>query len=225
MQHRTALITGASQGLGFALAAQLAARDVAVVLVARRPGLLADAVEALRAAGGEAHGVAADVSDDPARIIGEATALVGPLDLLIHNASTLGPTPLRPLLDTDEAELRRVLDVNLVGPFRLTRAVAGAMALRGAGSVVFVSSDAAVEPYPTWGAYSVGKAAADHLAAIWAAELPDVRFLAVDPGEMDTAMHAAALPDADPATLRAPAESARRILALLDSGATGRRVA
>jgi len=91
--------------------------------------------------------------------------------------------------------------------------------------VLFVTSDAAVEAYPTWGAYSVSKAAADHLTAVWAAELPRLRFLAVAPGEMDTAMHPAAVPDADPASLRQPSESARRILALLDGAARGRKVA
>ncbi len=222
--HRTALITGASQGLGLALAEQLVDRGVAVALVARRPAPLLAAAESLRARG-TVHPIVADVAADPARIVDEATAALGPLDLVVHNASTLGPTPLRPLLDTDDAAFRRVLEVNLLAPFRLTRAAAGAMALRGHGTVLFVSSDAGVEAYPTWGAYGVSKAAADHLAAVWGAELPAVRFLAVDPGEMDTAMHAAAVPDADPATLRAPAESARRILALPDGAAAGREVA
>ncbi len=219
----TALITGASQGLGRELARGLARRGTKVVLVARGRAALTEAVDELRSEGLQAHGITADVGQvDPARLLGQAAALVGSLDLLVHNASTLGPTPLRTLLDTDEEALQRVLDVNLLAPFRLTRAAAGAMALRGAGTVLFVSSDAAIEAYPTWGAYSVSKAAADHLARVWAEELPALRFLAVDPGEMDTAMHAAALPDADPARLARPRDVAARILTLLDSGARGR---
>jgi NAD(P)-dependent dehydrogenase (short-subunit alcohol dehydrogenase family) len=85
------------------------------------------------------------------------------------------------------------------------------MSLRGHGTVVFISSDAAVEAYPTWGAYGISKAAGAHLMRIWAEEVPTVRFLAIDPGEMDTAMHAAAIPDADPTTLQRPVDVARRI--------------
>ena len=110
-----------------------------------------------------------------------------------------------------------MLDVNLVGPFRLTRAVAGGMALRGGGLVVHVTSDASVSAYPTWGAYGVSKAALDHLARIWAAELEGtgVRMLTLDPGEMRTAMHAEAMPDADPATLADPADVAERVAAII----------
>src|SRR6185436_11394011 len=106
---------------------------------------------------------------------------------------------------------------NLIGPFRLTKALAGAMALRGSGTIVHVSSDAAIEPYPRWGAYGISKAAQDHLARILAAELDGtgVRVLAVDPGEMDTAMHAAAMPDVDPATLARPDAIAARIVAMI----------
>ena len=110
--------------------------------------------------------------------------------------STLGPTPLRLLLDTECEDLAGVLETNLVGPFRLTKVLAGAMAIRGAGTIVHISSDAAVEPYPRWGAYGISKAAQDHLSRILAAELDGtgVRILAVDPGEVDTVMHAAAMP-------------------------------
>ena len=221
---KSALITGASKGLGRALAEALAGHGLRVVLVARGAEDLDAAVGVIRARGGHAHGIVADVgeAEAAARIVGEAVALVGPIDLLVHNASTLGPTPLRSLLDTDAHDFQRVLDVNLLGPFRLTRAVAGAMGLRGAGTVLFVSSDAAVEAYPTWGAYGVSKAAADHLAAVWAAELPSVRFLAVDPGEMDTDMHAAAVPEADRATLGRPVRAAARIVGLLFGTAEGR---
>ncbi|MBV8761157.1 MAG: SDR family oxidoreductase, partial [Deltaproteobacteria bacterium] len=121
-----------------------------------------------------------------------------------------------------------VLETNLVGPFRLTKVIAGAMALRGSGTIVHISSDAAVEAYPTWGAYGISKAAQDHLSRVLAAELAGtgVRVLAVDPGEMDTKMHADAVPDADRASLQRPADVAARLVALLGSDvASGSRIA
>jgi NAD(P)-dependent dehydrogenase (short-subunit alcohol dehydrogenase family) len=116
-------------------------------------------------------------------------------------------------LDTACEDLERVLSVNLVGPFRLAKALVGPMVLRGEGLVVHVSSDAAVSAYPRWGPYGSSKAALDHLARIWAAELEGtgVRFLGVDPGEMDTAMHADAMPDADRASLARPEDVAEKI--------------
>ncbi|APR79262.1 Oxidoreductase, short chain dehydrogenase/reductase family protein [Minicystis rosea] len=217
------LITGASRGLGAALAKELGRRGKRLALVAREEGPLAAVVDEIRAAGGEAHAIAADVGDKRAvyAIAGTAAALVGPIDVLVHNASTLGPTPLRLLLDTECEDLEQVLAVNLVGPFRLTKALAGAMALRRNGLVVHVSSDAAVSAYPRWGAYGVSKAALDHLARSWAAELEGtgVRVLSVDPGEMDTVMHAEAVPDADRRTLADPAVVARRIADMITRAA------
>jgi NAD(P)-dependent dehydrogenase (short-subunit alcohol dehydrogenase family) len=189
-------------------------------------------VAAIRGQGGRAHAVVADVADLRAAhaIAGQAAALVGPIDLLINNASTLGPSPLRLLLDTECEDLSRALEVNLVGPFRLTKAVAGSMVLRGRGTIVNVSSDAAVEAYQRWGAYGASKAALDQLSRVWAAELAGtgVRLFSIDPGEMNTAMHAEAMPEADPATLADPARVAARILRLVaDEGAvaSGGRVA
>lgn len=221
---RSALITGGSRGLGAALGRALAREGARVVLVARGEAELARVVDEISAEGGDAHGFAADVGakDDAHRIAGVAAALVGPIDLLVHDASTLGPTPLRPLLDTECEDLGRVLEVNLVGPFRLTRAVAGGMVLRGRGLVLQVTSDASVNAYPNWGAYSVSKAALDHLGRIWAAELEGsgVRVLTVDPGEMRTVMHAEAMPDADPATLADPADVAARIVSIIRGAET-----
>ena len=214
------LITGASRGLGRALAELVAARGGRVALVARDAGPLSDLVATIRAKGGIAHAIAADVADKQAshRIAGQAQGLVGEIGLAIHNASTLGPVPLRLLLDTECEDLQAVLDTNLVGPFRLTKILAGAMALRGDGTIVHISSDAAVEPYPRWGAYGISKAAQDHLSRILAAELADtdVRVLAIDPGEMDTAMHAAAIPDADRASLQRPEQVAARIVSMIE---------
>jgi len=150
---------------------------------------------------------------------GAATALVGPIDVLLLNASTLGPVPLRELVDTECEDFARVLEVNLLGPFRLAKAVLGSMLVRGGGLVVGISSDAGVNAYPGWGAYGVSKAALDHLLRSWAAELREsgIRFLSVDPGEMDTRMHAEAMPEADPAALARPADVARSIANLLES--------
>jgi NAD(P)-dependent dehydrogenase (short-subunit alcohol dehydrogenase family) len=226
------LITGGSRGLGRALAEALARAGARVVLVARHPDELAEAVTAIRAAGAEAHAIVADVADRDAAhaIAGQAAAAVGPIDVLVNNASTLGPVPLRLLLDTDCEDLDRALAVNLVGPFRLTKAVAGPMLLRGAGTIVNVTSDAATEAYERWGAYGASKAALEQLGRVWAAELAGtgVRVINVDPGEMDTRMHADAIPDANRAELADPARVAAAILALLESDpgpASGARVA
>lgn len=219
IQDTAALITGASRGLGRALALALGRAGARLVLVAREAAPLDAVVSEVRQAGGVAHGITADIGDKLAihRIAGEAAALVGPIDLLIHNASTLGPTPLPLLLDTECEDFERVLQVNLLGTFRLSKIVAGSMALRGGGLVVSISSDAAVEAYPRWGAYSVSKAALDHLSRIWAAELGEVgvRFLSVDPGEMNTKMHADASPEADPASLSDPGDIAARIVEIV----------
>jgi NAD(P)-dependent dehydrogenase (short-subunit alcohol dehydrogenase family) len=235
LQGQTALVTGGSQGLGRALGAALGAAGARVVLVARHAEPLAAAAAAIRAAGGEAHAVAADVADKDAAaaIVGQAAALVGPIDLLVNNASTLGPVPLRLLLDTDCEDLERALAVNLVGAFRLTKAIAGPMVLRGSGTIVNITSDAATEAYERWGAYGASKAALEQLGRVWAAELAGtgVRLYTVDPGEMDTRMHADALPDAARAELSDPARVADRIVALVagggaaDAPAPGTRVA
>lgn len=217
------VITGASRGLGRALAFELARRGARLLLIAREAEPLEQVVNALRATGAEAFALAADVADKDAvmSIAGRAHALLGQVDVLINNASTLakpdgaGPLPL--LLDTDCEALERALAVNLVGPFRLTKAFAMPMVLRETGVVMNISSDAAVEAYPGWGAYGTSKAALDQLTRIWAAELEGsgVRIFSVDPGEMDTAMHAEAMPDADPATLAPPERVATRLVALL----------
>jgi NAD(P)-dependent dehydrogenase (short-subunit alcohol dehydrogenase family) len=224
IEGRAALVTGGSRGLGAALGRALAREGARVALVARGAPELESVAAGIRAAGGEAHAVPGDVGDaqGTAALAGAAAALVGPIDILVHGASTLGIVPLRLLLDTDAAALERALAVNLVGPFRLSRAVAGGMVLRGRGLVVHVTSDASVVAYPRWGAYGVSKAAFDHLARIWAAELDGtgVRFLSVDPGEMDTRMHAEAVPEADPASLPEPAAVAERIVRLIRDAET-----
>ena len=153
----------------------------------------------------------------------------GPVDILINNASTLGPVPLRLIPDTDCEDFERALQVNTVGPFRLIKAVAGSMVLRQTGVIVNISSDAAVEPYPSWGIYGASKAALDHLTRIAALELADtsVRLFSVDPGEMNTRMHADAMPDADPGSLSPPDVIAEKIVMMIQQSngiATGTRL-
>jgi NAD(P)-dependent dehydrogenase (short-subunit alcohol dehydrogenase family) len=221
LRSKAVLVTGGSKGLGAALARKAAARGGRVVVAARHEAELDDVVAAIRSWGGEAHAVVADIGDKSSiyPLAGTAAALVGPIDVLIHNASALGPTPLKLLLDTDCEDFQRVLDVNVVGPFRLSKVVAGSMALRGSGVIVHVSSDASVNAYPTWGAYSVSKASLDHLARLWAAELGEfgVRVFAVDPGEMDTAMHRDAMSDANPAELAQPDDVAERVIRMIET--------
>jgi NAD(P)-dependent dehydrogenase (short-subunit alcohol dehydrogenase family) len=219
LQGRKALITGASRGLGRALALIAAHEGASVALVSRGEPALAEVVREIRAGGGHAHAIVADVAlpDAAVQIAHQATALLGEVDLVVHNASQLGPTPLRSWLDTESEDLAAVLQTNLIGPFRLTKALVGPMRLRNRGEVVLISSDAAVEPYPTWGPYAVSKAALDHFGRILAEELTGegLRVFSVDPGEMDTQMHAAAIPDADPNTLGRPEDVAARIVDMI----------
>jgi len=210
------LVTGGTAGLGLAIVRALAARGARVAFVARKP----EGVERVARDLAGTHGIVGDVArkDDIYPIALQALGELGGLDVLINNASDLGPASLRLLADTDCEDLERALAANLLGPFRLTKAVLGALsasAREGHGAVVVnVSSDAAVNAYPAWGAYSTSKAALRHMTAIWNAELEvdGVRFLSVDPGDMDTALHAQAVPDADRSTLKQPEDAAREIL-------------
>jgi NAD(P)-dependent dehydrogenase (short-subunit alcohol dehydrogenase family) len=220
LNGKSVLITGGSRGLGRALALKLAAKGAKVAIVARQKAELDEAVAEINWNGGTAFGIVADVGDKESiyPIVGQAAALTGPVDILINNASTLGPVPLRLIPDTDCEDFERALQVNTIGPFRLIKAVAGSMILRQMGLVINISSDAAVEAYPAWGVYSASKAALDHLTRIAAAELggSGVRFISVDPCEMDTRMHAEAIPDADPASLQSPDTVAEQILLMIE---------
>jgi len=192
--------------------------------------VLERAAAEIRREGGTVATIVDDVGDPAAalRIAAQTHALVGAPTLVIHNASTLGAVPLVSLAETDPDAFAATLATNVTGPFALTRALVGSMVLAGRGTIVHISSDAAVEAYPTWGAYGASKAALDHLSRIWAAELAGtgVSVIAVDPGEMATKMHADAVPDADPATLGDPNVVAARIVALVRMGAvpSGARV-
>jgi NAD(P)-dependent dehydrogenase (short-subunit alcohol dehydrogenase family) len=219
VKEKSVLITGGSRGLGRALALRLSAEGAKIALVARDKEQLDRVVSEIRKQGAIAFGIVADVGEKESvyPIVGQAAALTGPVDVLVNNASALGPVPLRLIPDTDCEDFERALQVNTVGPFRLIKAVVGSMALRQTGVIVNISSDAAVEAYPSWGVYGASKTALDHLTRIAAAEMAGagVRFISVDPGEMDTRMHADAMPDADPAELRSPAVVAEKIVAMI----------
>ncbi|MEO1268918.1 MAG: SDR family oxidoreductase [Myxococcota bacterium] len=209
------VITGGSAGLGLGLARQAAAAGAKVVAIARGRERLEQALQ-----GSGVHPLVADVSDKYAihRISAEVLERLGGVDVLIHNASSLGSVPLKTLLDTECEEVEQALQTNVLGPFRLTRALLGHTLAHGHRAVVVhLSSDAAVHAYPGWGAYSLSKAALDHMTRIWAAELGDrgVRFVAVDPGDMATDLHFAALPDADPSALRDPDVVASELMAFI----------
>ena len=206
-------ITGGTSGLGLALVREWHGRGGRVAFVART----AERVEQIARTMRGVTGIVGDVArkDDVHRIALQVLGNLGGLDVLVNSASSLGPVPLAPLADTDCEDVERALAANLLGPFRLTKALLGALrasAAEGRGGIVLnVSSDAAVTPYAGWGAYGASKAALAHLTAIWNVELEQegIRLLSADPGDMDTPLHALAVPDADPSTLRRPEASAR----------------
>jgi NAD(P)-dependent dehydrogenase (short-subunit alcohol dehydrogenase family) len=209
-------ITGGTSGLGLALVQELSRRGARVAFVARGR----DRVARVATDHPGSHGIVGDVSSkaDIYPLALQILGALGGLDILINNASDLGPVPLALLADTECEALERALATNVVGPFRLTKALVGALsrsAREGIGAVVLnVSSDAAVNAYPTWGAYGASKAALGHLSRIWDAELAaeGVRFLSFDPGDMDTPLHALAVPEADLAQLKRPETAARELL-------------
>jgi len=210
-----AAITGGTSGLGLALVRELLARGADVAFVARGR----DRVERIARTYPVAHGIIGDISlkEDIHPIAIQMIGALGGLDVLVNNASELGPAPLKLLADTDCEELERALSTNVLGPFRLTKALLGALSAsareRGGAVVLNVSSDAAINAYPSWGAYGASKAALHHMSRIWDTELTadGVHILSVDPGDMGTPFHALAVPDADPATLKRPEDAAREL--------------
>lgn len=224
-------VTGGTSGLGLALVEAFAAHGDAVAFVAR------DAANVRRVAAAIAgsHGIVGDVSrkDDIHALALQVGGALGGLDVLIHNASSLGPVPLALLADTECEDVDAALATNLLGPFRLTKAVLGLLAssAREAGVsgprslVVNVTSDAAVTPCAGWGAYGASKAALLHMSRIWHEELVPhgIGVIAIDPGDMDTPLHAAAVPDADPAALKRPRDAARELIARIDVERSARR--
>ena len=213
MTPPTAVVTGASRGLGLALATVLNGNGWRLVLDGRDAARLAAAVAALPRPD-LATAVPGDVAD-PGHRRALADAAGPRLDLLVNNASELGPSPLPHLAELDPEEFLRILTVNAVAPLAVVQAVLPA--LRTArGTVVNISSDAAVEAYAGWGGYGASKAALDQLSAVLAVEEPDLRVLTVDPGDMATDMHQAAFPGEDISDRPVPEAVVPALLALID---------
>jgi NAD(P)-dependent dehydrogenase (short-subunit alcohol dehydrogenase family) len=215
------VITGGTAGLGLALVRELFDRGAHVAFVARSP----ERVQQVSRECHGVHGVVGDVSrkEEIHPIAIQVLGTLGGLDVLVNNASALGPVPLVPLADTECEDLEVALATNLLGPFRLTRALLGALAASARDGrqplVLNISSDAAINAYACWGAYGASKAALHHLSRIWNEELQDegIRVMSFDPGDMDTALHALAVPDADRSTLKAPEIAAREIVQLIST--------
>jgi NAD(P)-dependent dehydrogenase (short-subunit alcohol dehydrogenase family) len=204
-----ALITGGSRGLGLALARSLAADGWSLVIDARG----AEALEAARAElsaaapGAQIVAVAGDVAHpDHRAALAVAIHALGRLDLLVNNASILGPSPLPPLARYPLAALARVLDVNAIAPLALIQLLLADLE-PSHGRILNISSDAAVEGYEGWGGYGSSKAALDQLTRVLAAEHPDLRVYSVDPGDMRTQMHQEAFPGEDISDRPGPDES------------------
>jgi NAD(P)-dependent dehydrogenase (short-subunit alcohol dehydrogenase family) len=213
-ETRTALITGASRGLGLALARALAREHWRLVIDARHADALAVAEREL-AATTAVTALAGDISDATHRqALAHAVREAGGLDLLVNNASTLGTSPLPSLLDYPLDALERVLRVNTIAPLALLQAFAGA--LRPGARILNITSDAAVEGYPGWGGYGASKAALEQLTHVLAAERPEWRWYWVDPGDMRTAMHQEAFPGEDISDRPLPEESVPGLLALIE---------
>ena len=210
---RTALITGASRGLGLALARRLAAHGWGLVIDARGAGTL----EAARAELSELTQVIAvpgDVSDEGhRRALAGAARRMGGLDAVVNNASILGPSPQPASLDYPLDALEEVYRVNTLAPLAIVQAIRDA--LKPDARIINVTSDAAVEPYEGWGGYGSSKAALEQLSAILAAENPGLRVYRVDPGDMRTRMHQEAFPDEDISDRPPPEESVPGLVELL----------
>jgi short-subunit dehydrogenase len=212
-----ALITGASQGLGSALAALLAKRGYALTINARREEKLIETARELSRFT-VVERVAGDVSEIAEQLAERALYRFGPVDLLINNASELGPSPM-PRLDAYPWDaLLHVFKVNVVAPVHLAQLLLPSMKARGRGTILNITSDAGVNAYPGWGGYGASKAALEHASRTLAAELAGtgVRVLVVDPGDMNTEMHRLAEPGVDLSHLPSPESVAPSIVSLLD---------
>ncbi|GAB4205044.1 MAG: SDR family oxidoreductase [Roseiflexaceae bacterium] len=211
---RTALITGASRGLGFALARALAERGWRLIIDARNATALEQARHEL-ARQTEVVALAGDVTD-PAhrRSLAEAARAAGGLDALVNNAGALGPSPQPALLDYPLDVLEQVYRTNVIAPLGLIQALRAD--LKSGARIINISSDAAVEAYPGWGGYGSSKAALEQLTAVLAAEQPELRVYRVDPGDMRTQMHQDAFPGEDISDRPLPEESVPGLLALLE---------
>ena len=225
IKGKTALITGASRGLGFAVADLLARRGVNLVIAARHEKELELAARSLERLT-SVIAVAADVSEDAEAIVDAGLARFGRIDLLVNNASELGPSPMPELAHLPWQAMERVLRVNVTAPLHLIQLVLPGMRARNEGTIVNISSDAGVNAYPGWGGYGASKAALEHVSRVLAAELQatSIRVLAIDPGDMNTQMHRDAEPGVDLSHLPDPGRIAPAIVTLVeDDAVTGGR--
>jgi NAD(P)-dependent dehydrogenase (short-subunit alcohol dehydrogenase family) len=207
-----AIVTGASRGLGLALARELAARQYALVIDGRDAANLERTARELGRLT-EVAAIPGDVADAGHRH--DLVAAAGEqIDLLVNNASVLGPSPQPVLAEYPLSELERVYAINVLAPLRLVQLALPRMP--DGGAILNVTSDAAVEPYEGWGGYGSSKAALEQLTAILAAEQPAIRVYAVDPGDMRTRMHQEAFPDEDISDRPPPEESVPGLLALIE---------
>ena len=212
-QHMVAVITGASEGLGRALAHDLDRRGWTLVLDARDAARLAGSAGNLD----HAHIIAGDVTDPGhRRMLADRAAELGGASLLVNNASTLGASPQPPVADLAPEVLEQVLRTNLEAPVALIRLLLPQLRATH-GTVLNITSDASVEAYPGWGAYGASKAALDHVSRVLAAEEPELRVYALDPGDMRTRMHQDAFPGEDISDRPPPEDVVPEVLALLDS--------
>jgi NAD(P)-dependent dehydrogenase (short-subunit alcohol dehydrogenase family) len=215
MRDRVAVITGASRGLGRALAEELSWRGWRLVVDARDEARLRAAVEALPLPR-RVTAIAGDVADAAhRRALAAAAEEHGRLDLLVNNASVLGPSPRPPLLALTPEDLARVLAVDAVAPLALAQRLLPLLEEAG-GRLVNVTSDAAVEAYAGWGGYGAAKAALDQLSAVLAVEHPRVAVYAFDPGDMATALMREAYPGEDVSGLPAPETVVPALMSLVD---------
>jgi NAD(P)-dependent dehydrogenase (short-subunit alcohol dehydrogenase family) len=196
-----AIVTGASKGLGRALANGLAERGWSLVVDARGESALTRAGDEIRArlsAGAQVRAIPGDVTDAAhRRALAAAAVELGRLDLVVNNASTLGASPLPLVADLSPDTLRRVVEVNTVAPLALVSETLPLLRQSPDPRILNITSDASVEHYPSWGGYGASKAALDHLSATLAEEESGIRVWAVDPGDMRTEMHQAAFPGQD----------------------------
>ncbi|HVR46167.1 MAG TPA: SDR family oxidoreductase [Candidatus Binatia bacterium] len=212
--EHVAIVTGGSRGLGKAVARELLRKGLVVIIDGRDAAEL-ERTRAELAGTGDVVAIAGDVADPRhAHALIAAAQHMGRLDLLVNNASTLGKTPLPAVAELDRSTFDALFEVNVFAPIHLIQHALKLMARSDLATIVNVTSDAGVEGYPTWGGYGATKAALEHVSRVLAAELEGsaTRVLVFDPGDMDTAMHRDAVPDADPAELRDPADSARALL-------------
>lgn len=222
LHGKTALVTGASRGLGYELSLLLAKRGVNLIVAARQS-------EALRAATADFSrhapviAVPADVSEDAELIVSQGLERFGGINILVNNASELGPSPMPALASLPWQSMDRILRVNVTVALHLVQLVLPSMLRSGAGTIVNITSDAGVNAYPGWGGYGASKAALEHMSRTLMAELEstDIRILVIDPGDMNTQMHRDAEPGVDLSHLADPSSVAPAVLSLIEDDAVG----